>query len=133
MPITRPALAVSALLLLTACQQETAGVETTQQMQQTVMPSVADLVGLDQPQIEALLGVPELIRREPPAAVLQYRTDNCVVDLFLYQEADRLRVTESTTRGRDGGTRQPDQCLAALVNRHANQVAELPESGRVRR
>lgn len=120
-------LLIAALLTLTACQQETAKVEPVERRAESTIPRTADLVGLDPVQLEALLGPPELARSEPPAAVWQYRTESCVFDLFLFEEAaGRLQVAESTARRRVGGTEVPDRCLAALVRRHADQVAEMP-------
>lgn len=132
MPRLRSTLAVApvlAVLLLAGCQQETAKVEPVERQTETAIPRTADLVGLDPVQVEALLGPPELARTEPPAAVWQYRTESCVFDLFLFEDnPGALTVSESTARSRVGGTEVPDRCLAALVRRQAEQVAELPLS-----
>jgi hypothetical protein len=122
-----PAALVASLLALGACQQETAKVEPVERQTERSIPVTADLVGLDTVQLEALLGPPELARVEPPAAVWQYRTESCVFDLFLFEEsAAGLQVAETTARSRAGGTEVPDRCLAALVRRQADQVAQLP-------
>lgn len=118
---------LAAMLTLAACQQEAAKVEPVERQTESAIPRTADLVGLDPTQLEALLGPPELARNEPPAAVWQYRTESCVFDLFLFDQAPNgLQVAESTARSRAGGTEVPDRCLAALVRRQADQVAELP-------
>ncbi|MCH6588401.1 MAG: hypothetical protein IH805_08830, partial [Proteobacteria bacterium] len=53
----------------------------------------ARLMGLDRAGLAKLLGDPELLRREPPAEIWQYRGRSCVFDVFLYEEAGRQRVT----------------------------------------
>ncbi len=53
----------------------------------------ARIMGLDGTGLTGLLGEPELVRREPPAEIWQYRGASCVFDVFLYEEAGRHRVT----------------------------------------
>ena len=53
----------------------------------------ARLMGLDRAGLAKLLGDPELLRREPPAEIWQYRGASCVFDVFLYEQAGRQRVT----------------------------------------
>ncbi|MGP1394623.1 MAG: hypothetical protein ACTS3R_03840 [Inquilinaceae bacterium] len=63
----------------------------------------------------ALLGQPELRRREGAGELWQYRTAACVVDLFLYDGADGLTVTHAESRSRHTlGADAPD-CLASVV------------------
>ena len=47
----------------------------------------ARMVGLDGAALEQLFGEPALIRRDAPAEIWQYRGADCVLDLFLYQDA----------------------------------------------
>lgn len=58
------------------------------------------LTGMDPAQLIALLGEPDLRRREPPAELWQYRNADCVLDVFLYGEGNRYRVLHSETRNR---------------------------------
>ncbi len=53
----------------------------------------ARLMGLDRAGLAKLLGDPELMRREPPAEIWQYRGGSCVFDVFLYEQAGQQRVT----------------------------------------
>lgn len=53
----------------------------------------ARLMGLRAAEVDALLGPPDLVRREPPAEVRQYSAEDCVFDVFLYDEAGSYRVT----------------------------------------
>ncbi len=73
------------------------------------------LFGLEPGAVIALLGQPELIRRESPAQVWQYRGDDCVFDIILYQEAERTRVTYVEARDGKGGRSEPRLCLNQLL------------------
>lgn len=80
-----------------------------------------DLVGLDGPSVERLLGKPDLSRKEPFAEVWQYAHGDCVLFLFIYtQEANIARVSHAETGARDGGAiPEPGQCVGAILARHA--------------
>ncbi len=75
----------------------------------------ARLLGLDRAGLAKLLGDPELMRREPPAEIWQYRGESCVFDVFLYEEAGRQRVTY--LEARDGAARRVGArvCLNELL------------------
>ena len=75
----------------------------------------ARLMGLDRAGLAKLLGNPELLRREPPAEIWQYRGGSCVFDVFLYEEAGRQRVTY--LEARDGAARRVGArgCLNELL------------------
>ena len=47
-----------------------------------------------------MLGEPDLRRPEPPAELWQYRSADCVLDVFLYADDGRYRVVRSETRNR---------------------------------
>lgn len=64
------------------------------------VPELSILTGMDPAQLIALLGAPDLRRREPPAELWQYRNADCVLDVFLYGEGNRYRVLRSETRNR---------------------------------
>lgn len=53
----------------------------------------ARLMGLDTRGLTELLGDPGLIRREAPAEIWQYHGENCVFDVFLYEEGGLRKVT----------------------------------------
>ena len=59
---------------------------------------LGDLVGLDGPELEHLLGTPGLVRRDYPAEVWQYRNPACVLDVYFYPDHDRLTVTHAEAR-----------------------------------
>lgn len=73
------------------------------------------LIGLEPDALSALLGQPELIRRESPAQVWQYRGAGCVFDVVLYQEAASTRVTYVEARDDKGGRSEPRPCLNQLL------------------
>ena len=62
-----------------------------------------DLVGLDGPALERLLGEPGLVRRDYPAEVWQYRSATCVLDVYFYPDHDRLAVAHAEARAPSAG------------------------------
>ena len=64
------------------------------------IPALPVLTGLGAAEVMALLGEPDFRRREPPAELWQYRSADCVLDVFLYGEGGRYRVVRSETRDR---------------------------------
>ena len=79
-----------------------------------------DLVGLDGPSVERLLGKPDLSRKEPFAEVWQYTLGDCVLFLFIYnEEGNTARVSHAETGARDGDKNpEPGQCIGAILARH---------------
>ncbi len=73
------------------------------------------LYGLDTAALDELLGQPSLIRTELPAQIWQYRSQTCVFDIFLYEEAGESRVTY--IEARDGAAAQIEarRCLNELL------------------
>ncbi len=63
----------------------------------------ARLIGMTPHDIVTFLGAPELIRRETPANIWQYRAEGCVLDLVLYPEegTDRVTYVEARENGLD--------------------------------
>jgi len=66
---------------------------------QQVNISKAQLIGLKKDEILNLLGRPSFQRRDPPAEIWRYRTDECLVDLYLYppKTSDTTKQKEVTT------------------------------------
>lgn len=64
-------------------------------------PLLALFHNLTTEKVEALVGEPDFRRVEPPAELWQYRTEECVVDLFFYGEGQNRRVVLADARGRD--------------------------------
>jgi hypothetical protein len=73
------------------------------------------LMGLDRAGLSAILGDPQLVRREAPAEIWQYRSETCVFDVFLYDQAGAQRVTYLEARDRDAAKIETRPCLNELL------------------
>lgn len=83
------------------------------------------LMGLDPQALDAALGRPELVRREKPAEVWQYRAGSCVLDVFLYPAGQGREVLH--LEARDAASAAPadaKSCLTALLRRQQAAAAE---------
>lgn len=73
----------------------------------------ADLIGSSAEATRGLLGDPAMVRREPPAEVWQYRSDTCVLDVYMYDTVKYAEVRER--RGRRDSSESTDRnCLETL-------------------
>lgn len=81
----------------------------------------AQLIGIDPARLDKLLGRPDLVRREPPAEIWQYRGAACIFDVFLYEEAGAQRVTYIEARNQEAEQTAPRPCLNGLLR------ARLPQ------
>jgi hypothetical protein len=81
----------------------------------------ASLIGLDGPTVEHWFGKPGLVRRDYPAEVWQYRNPSCVLDVYLYDDDDRLTVSHAEARAPKIAGDPMRPCLAKLaaLNRKA--------------
>lgn len=59
----------------------------------------ARLVGLSERDVTRTLGDPNFVRRDKGVEIWQYKNDDCILDLFLYEEAGRLSVDHTELRG----------------------------------
>lgn len=87
-------------------------------------PKLEELRGLDAAQLIQLLGKPTLQRDEATAQMWQYRSESCVLHLFLYPASapgtggvKRVQYVEARPRqtGAPAATSGPNECLATLV------------------
>jgi hypothetical protein len=83
-------------------------------------PKLEELRGLNAVQLTTLLGKPTLLRDEPAAQMWQYRSETCVLHLFLYPAQGgekRVQYVEARSRqiGATAATTGPNECLATLV------------------
>jgi hypothetical protein len=69
-------------------------------------PEIKDLAGLKPADVVLILGQPDLRRNEPPAQLWQYRTADCVLNLFFYDKSGDYRLThaEAWQRSLAGGS-----------------------------
>ena len=129
-------------LLLAACESlpfsksdaetETKAVETAPEVAETEVAAIpppepepepvidndpAQLVGMAPTDIVTFLGAPELIRRETPANIWQYRAGGCVLDLVLYPEEGTDRVTYVEARENGLDIMPARDCLTRLLRK----------------
>lgn|GEM_PF-748234 len=113
-------LMAAAALLVAACTA--AGGGTGAGDRGIAAPGASDvdpqqLMGMAPSGVAAMLGEPELRRREGPAEVWQYRSSRCAFNIYM-DEDDTLgqRVVYYGARSRTAGTSvRPPQCLGEIV------------------
>jgi len=72
---------------------------------------IASLASLTGPELTARLGKPDFQRREPPAELWQYRSAACVLNVFLYPQADgALKVSYVHTQDPRQTRSSADSC-----------------------
>jgi hypothetical protein len=79
-------------------------------------PDLKRLSGLSDKDVQRVLGEPDFRREEPPAQIWQYRSAECVLDLFLYGETGQYRVAYAETHDRGFTRVSQTNCYAGLVN-----------------
>jgi hypothetical protein len=72
-------------------------------------------IGLGPDGLEGRLGRPDLLRREPPAEVWQYRHAACILDLFLYDEDGGKKVVYLEARDLQALEVESRDCLRKLL------------------
>ena len=74
------------------------------------------LIGLARADVAALLGPPKLLRRDPPAEMWQYRSDACVLHVFMYvSRGGHYLVRHVEVRDHRADIAAP-HCYATLIN-----------------
>lgn len=63
------------------------------------MPRPSELVSKRAFDIQTALGQPSFVRKDQGVQVWQYRRDDCILDLFLYQNDNGFQVHHSELRG----------------------------------
>tara|TARA_E500000305_G_scaffold110394_1_gene118210 strand:+ start:1483 stop:1968 length:486 start_codon:yes stop_codon:yes gene_type:complete len=82
------------------------------------------LLELGQHDLSTILGKPAFIRRDMSAVIWQYRTDVCVLDLFLYELNQDLAVTYYEFRPRRDGALMRDECFVNLLKHGISRAAQ---------
>lgn len=82
-----------------------------------------DLTGLTEAEVEGLLGPPLSVRRDDPAEAWQYATNDCVLDLFFYEETGALRVVHMEARTIAALDAPADGCVKSVL------AGRFPTSG----
>ncbi|MGJ3260350.1 MAG: hypothetical protein ACFE0S_12185 [Rhodospirillales bacterium] len=79
-------------------------------------PDAAEIIGWDAAALNETFGAASLIRRDLGAEIWQYRTDACVLFLFLYPgSGGALQVDHLDIRGGDA---KSEACLESVVRDH---------------
>jgi len=74
------------------------------------------LIGLDGFDVEQALGKPDFIRKDSGVEIWQYRTDKCILDLFLYAGGGaHMQVSHTELRGHLPKTRAGIGCFRTIV------------------
>ena len=80
------------------------------------------LLGWDEYGIKELLGFPSFKRSEPPAIIWQYRTQVCILNVFLYKNGEELETKYIASRGRIQDSVEDETCFKSiLIMNTANQ------------
>lgn len=81
------------------------------------------LLDLRRDGLSAILGEPTFVRRDMSAEVWQYRTEACVLDLFLYRLDQDLAVTYYEFRARRNAALARDECFVSLLRQGISRAA----------
>jgi hypothetical protein len=73
------------------------------------------LIGLDAGRLQGMFGPPGLVRSDAPAEIWQYSTHACVLDLFLYQDKDGMRLRYLEARDRAAQSAAARNCVDAVL------------------
>lgn len=75
------------------------------------------LMGLGTGELTRMLGDPRFVRRDASAQLWRYRNTSCILDLFLYRNADRpgFVVSHVEARRSAGGAVHKRECFGALL------------------
>ncbi len=89
-------------------------IATAPPQQDIKLPNATDMMGRAASDIESLFGTPALRREEMGAQVWQYTSQDCVLLLYLYEDANKdWRVTHAETRRKNTATDPTGLCGAA--------------------
>ena len=73
------------------------------------------LIGLDAGRLQGMFGRPGLVRSDAPAEIWQYRSHGCVLDLFLYQDKDGMRLHYLEARDGTAQAAATPACVDAVM------------------
>lgn len=80
-------------------------------------------LGLTPVDLTAELGKPQLRRQESTAEIWQYRRQDCVLDVFLYEESDGFKVAYLEARDLSAEPVETRPCLRDLLLSRQRQVS----------
>ncbi|HLJ19563.1 MAG TPA: hypothetical protein VKU84_05165 [Stellaceae bacterium] len=83
---------------------------------------VEQLRGVPVATVARRLGEPDLVREEPPAVLWQYRSHDCVLELFFYRGGNELDVAYAEAHPRGLIRVSQSDCYADLVSRRSRPL-----------
>jgi len=96
-------------------------------IRRAVMVDADELMGLNGRDVRAVLNQPELVRRDLPTVVWQYRNEACVLDVYFTTasaKASKAPVAHYEVRARQKGVADEDigaVCVQSLIRERAGQ------------
>ena len=77
-----------------------------------------------------ILGGPDFVRQDGESQIWQYRSSDCILDMFIQGPRKNLRIIHSEIRGRSAGGLPSDSCVTNLIiskvrQKHAFLVREV--------
>jgi hypothetical protein len=89
-----------------------------------VPESIDRLIGLDQPQIAAVLGEPQSRADAPPATIWRYSGAHCEIDIYFYLDlqSQAMRALHYEVKAHDLSERSAQRCYRALVSEQGNHA-----------
>jgi hypothetical protein len=96
--------------------------------------SFEQVVGLDQPQVEARFGAPESRADSPPATIWRYGDPTCDVDIYFYLDlqSQRMRALHYEVRNHDLSERSDQRCYDALASERRARAESAADPDRPR-
>jgi|SRR5690625_521417 len=73
------------------------------------------LIGLSSSSLTGALGRPATTRRDSPAEIWQYRSESCILDVFLYEAASGTQVVHLEARDERAEPVSHQECLGSLT------------------
>lgn len=95
------------------------GTATIEAGPESVIKRGGALAGMETAKVEATLGPPSFRRSDGPSEWLQYRSATCILDVFLYRDADAetARVAHVEARTSQLDSVPESTCLDSLMQR----------------
>ena len=90
---------------------------TKRQELKRIYPKLSSLMNLTGKQIHTLLGTPNFKRSDSPAKIWQYSSDNCTLDLFLYENLATSvhSVAHYETRLQTNRDHTKNECFVSII------------------
>ena len=96
--------------------ERSAPVESQEARIQIANVSPKELINASREEVIARLGLASLIRQERQSLTLQFKKDNCVLDVVLYGNKQEKRVKFIDLRDTEGNAASTEQCYVKFRN-----------------